>query len=375
MGGDLRIVHVVLDLHEGGLERVVTDLILGGARAGHNPHVVCYRRAGQLAAELAPDQYSVVGHQSPASMLAPLGLATFLRRLQPEIVHIHSGIWYKAAYASRLARVGPVIFTDHGRPMPDPLSHRGWDIIGARMTDHVVAVSTPLAEYLAERLYVSRENLSVIPNGIRMGALLSVEETMRVRRGLSLPEEALVVGTVGRLDPIKAYDRLLHAFAQLRSGSSVGPKPDTLLLIGDGPERGRLERLVGELELGDSVRFLGWRTDVSRILGAMDVFVLPSDSEGTSISLLEAMAAGRAVVATAVGGTPDVIGAGGAGRLVAPGDVEALADGLREVLGDAEHRRQLGRRGRDRVAERYSFEAMALAYQKLYEKLRSAAPS
>ena len=367
----LRIIHVVLDLHEGGLERVVTDLVLDATRRGHQPHVVCLRRAGQLAAELGPAQVTVVPRQGRLSLLAPAALAAFLSRLAPDVVHLHSGVCFKAAYASRLARVGPIVFTDHGRPLPDPLIHRGLDGIGARLTDHVVAVSAPLAEYLVSRLLVPRDKISIIPNGIHLLHPPSDLEAGRVRRELSLPEEALVVGTVGRLDPIKAYDRLLHAFAQLRSGSSVGPKPDTLLLIGDGPERGRLERLVGELELGDSVRFLGWRTDVSRILGAMDVFVLPSDSEGTSISLLEAMAAGRAVVATAVGGTPDVIGAGDAGRLVAPGDVGALADGLREVLEDAEHRRQLGQHARARVEERYSFEAMANAYELLYHGLRN----
>lgn len=366
----LRVAHVVLDLHEGGLERVVTDLILDSRSRGHESHVVCLRRAGQLAAELTSGQCSVAPRQSRLSLLAPTALAALLRRLAPDVVHLHSGVWFKGAYASRLAGLGPVVFTDHGRPLPDRLTHRGFDSLGARLTDHVVAVSAPLAEYLISRLHVPRYKVSVIPNGIHLSEPPSAVETAHIRGDLALPPDALVIGSVGRLDPVKAYDRLLQAFARLQAANPVSPRPLFLLLVGDGPERGRLEALAGELRVSEAVRFLGWRKDVSRILGVMDVFVLPSDSEGTSISLLEAMAAGRAVVATAVGGTPDVLGPdGGAGRLVPPGNERALADGLGELLRDDQRRRELGVRARARVEARYSFEAMAAAYLDLYRAL------
>jgi sugar transferase (PEP-CTERM/EpsH1 system associated) len=367
--GALRIVHIVLDLHEGGLERLVTDLVRAGAHAGYEPHVVCLRRAGRLAAELTTAQYTIVPRQNRLSMLAPLQASRLLRRLSPDIVHLHSGVWFKGAYASRLAGARRVIFTDHGRPHPDPLTHRLLDGLGARMSDRVVAVSAPLAEYLATRLRVPRAKLRVIPNGILLPPSVAAEELAAVRRQLRIPAGAQVVGTVGRLDPVKAYDRLILAFAELHRAAAPPAGPMVLLLVGDGPERPRLEQLAQAAGVADAVRFLGWRKDVHRLLGLMDAFVLPSESEGTSLSLLEAMAAGVPVIATAVGGTPDVLGDSGAGLLVPPGDLPALVGALKGLLRDPERRKSLGSKGRARVEQHYSFGAMARAYDELYHEL------
>lgn len=235
------------------------------------------------------------------------------------------------------------------------------------MTDRVVAVSTPLADYLADRLLVPRKRLSVITNGIRLPPPAAPEDRERLRRELSIPTGAQIVGTVGRLDPVKAYDNLIAAFARLLSADPAG-RPRVLLIVGDGPERARLEQLVREHELGDAVRFLGWRKDVPRLLSLMHVFVLSSDSEGTSISLLEAMASGVPVVATAVGGTPDVIHSERVGSLVPPGNVAALASAIGDLLSDPGRRSALGEHGRARVEAEYSFGAMARQYQVLYQQ-------
>lgn len=348
---------------------MVTELVRHGASAGQSSHVVCLRQAGQLAAELAQGQFTVLQRQSRFSMLAPVALARLLKRLRPDVVHLHSGVWYKGAFAARLARISPVVFTDHGRPHPDPLTHRSLDRLGALMTDHVVAVSDPLADYLASRLRVPRAKLGVIRNGIRIGPIPEHWQALAVRQELGVPTEALVVGAVGRFDPVKAYDRLIMAFAQLHHDRLPGDAPLALLLVGDGPEREALQRLANSLDLGDSVRFLGWRHDAQRLLCALDLFVLSSDSEGTSLSLLEAMAAGTPVIATAVGGTPDVVGPGAADQLVPPGETSALARAIGGLLHNPERRREAARRGRSRVEQEYSFEAMAAAYQALYARL------
>ena len=367
----LRIVHVVLDLHEGGLERLVTDLVLDARSSGDQPHVVCLRQAGQLAAELAPHEISVIP-QGRLSMLAPVGLAAHFRRLAPDVVHLHSGVWFKGAYAARLAGAGPVVFTDHGRPHPDPLASRLLDGLGARLTSTTVAVSKELGAYLIRRLRVPAARLRVIPNGIHLMDPPDEATRISVRGELGLPPGVAVVGSVGRLDRVKAYDRLLEAVAGLLGKSDRTAPSPVLLLIGDGPERAALEAQAEALDLRKAVRFLGWRSDARRLLAALDLFVLPSDSEGTSVALLEAMAAGVPVVATAVGGTPSVLGKSGAGLLVPAGDTAALVQAMATMLRDPGGRQSAGRKGRQRVQEAYSFEGMAAAYRTLYAELRAA---
>lgn len=359
---------MVLDLHEGGLERIVVDLVRSGEIRGEQSHVICVRRAGQLASELNPSQFTVLPRQHQSSMLAPVQLAGAMSRLNPQIVHLHSGIWFKGAYAARIAGLRHVVFTDHGRPHPDPFSHRVLDGLGACMSERVVAVSQPLAGYLVSRLRVRAAKLQVIPNGIVLPTPMRFEDRQVARRELGVPAEALIVGTVGRLDPVKAYDHLITAFAELvRTGS---PRLSLVtLIVGDGPERARLERIAVNSGAAESIRFLGWRNDAGRLLGLLDLFVLPSDSEGTSLSLLEAMASGTAVVATSVGGTPDVIGDSGAGVLIPPRDHDALVSAIRTLLADPIRRASMGAKGRARVEQRYSFKAMADSYHNLYVEL------
>lgn len=345
----------------------MTDLALDAVEQGHFSHVVCLSRAGQLARELPPGAVSVVA-QGGLSLMAPVSLARHLRRLQPDVVHLHSGVWFKGAYAARLAGARPVVFTDHGRPHPDPLSHRLLDAIGARLTDCTVAVSSALGRYLVEQLRVPAPKLEVIANGIHLPPLAGTDTRAAVRGELGVGSEFLV-GAIGRLDRVKAYHRLIDAFARLARTSSAGERNTVLALVGDGPERAALEQQAADLGLGRAVRFLRWRDDVRRLLCGLDLFVLPSDSEGTSVALLEAMAARVAVVATAVGGTPDVLGDSGAGFLVRPGDTGALAEAIGRFMGDPSGRQAAGRAGRARVESVYSFKSMAGAYSQLYWRL------
>jgi glycosyltransferase involved in cell wall biosynthesis len=367
--GPRRVVHVVIDLHEGGLERVVTDLLLAADPARTDSRVVCLRRRGQLADELSADRVLLAPPSRPGSLALPLGLARTLRSLSPDLIHLHSGVWFKAAYASRLSGLGPVLFTDHGRPMfPDPLSGRIFDAMGAVLTDRVVAVSQPLADYLRDRLHVPAHKLRVVPNGIRVRSPASPAEVGAVRGELGLEADVPVLGTLGRLDGVKAQNYLLTSFRALLDSWGSGPAP-VLLIAGDGPERERLQQQATDLGLSGAVRFLGWRTDIAVLLALFDLFLLTSDSEGTSISLLEAMGAGRAVLATAVGGTPDVLGPERAGQLVTRRDVPGLVSSIRAMLHDPARRQLIGAAGRARVLAEYSVDAMVARYDTLYDEV------
>jgi glycosyltransferase involved in cell wall biosynthesis len=178
-----------------------------------------------------------------------------------------------------------------------------------------------------------------------------------VRRELGCPPDAPLVGCVGRLDPIKDHETLLRAFDELRRRFPAAQ----LVCVGDGAERARLTRLAGP-----GVHLLGTRTDTPRLLQAMDVFALASRNEGISNTILEAMATGLPVVASRVGGNPELVVDGGTGRLFQAGDVDALAAALAEYLGDPALRAAHGEAGRDRCLERFSVDAMVRAYEDVW---------
>jgi glycosyltransferase involved in cell wall biosynthesis len=223
-----------------------------------------------------------------------------------------------------------------------------------------------LGRQLADRVVRIPERIVVVRNGVATEMLRPASAADTLRADLGLEPDARVIGTVGRFDPIKAYDVLLDAFRLLRvSWLSDSPQP-VLVLAGDGPERERLESLARDLGIGDSVRFVGWRDDVPALLAAFDVFTLSSKSEGTSVSLLEAMSMGVCPVVTAVGGNPAVLGDELAHRLVPSGDAQAMADAWVAAFSDEAARRADGMKGRSRVERFYSLDRMVRKYERLY---------
>lgn len=368
-----RVLHVVLDLHEGGLERLVVDLVKSSSKTGGaKTKVLCLNRLGRLADELPADCIAIAEQSGTGSLLLPLRLAAQIRRADPDVVHLHSGVWMKGAYASRLAGVRRVVFTDHGRAHPDPMINRFADRLGAACTDRVVAVSEALASYLHDRLHIPQRKICVIPNGVTLPGPVSPEEMLRVRDELGLAATTPILGAVGRLDSVKAYDLLIDALAVLRARTEHTLQSTVLLVVGDGPERDYLKSRSAAQGLAGSVRFMGWRRDVARLLSVMDVFVLCSDSEGTSLALLEAMAASRPVVATAVGGTPAVLGHVLAGQLVPPRNLNKLVELLSAMLSDRERRDHVGRLARQVVVDSYTVDGMTRRYHDLYGALHAS---
>jgi glycosyltransferase involved in cell wall biosynthesis len=182
------------------------------------------------------------------------------------------------------------------------------------------------------------------------------------RTALEVPEGALAVGTAARLDPVKGLDGLLEAFHGLRA-RHPGAR---LYILGEGPERGALEALIARHGLGDIVTLTGHRADVRELLPGFDLYVNSSTYEGVSLTILEAMAAGLPVVATAVGGNPEVVEDGHTGVLVPPRDPRALGEVLAALLADGGRRAALGAAGRRRAEERFAFERMMTMYERAY---------
>jgi glycosyltransferase involved in cell wall biosynthesis len=264
-----------------------------------------------------------------------------------------------------------VIHTEHGRHLPDPWSSRLVDRLASRRTDWVVAVSEAVAGYLRSRVVADAGHVVVIPNGIATAHFARTGDRLRLRSDLGLKEDHLVIGSIGRLQPVKGYDVMLEAFAVLQRRWTRGEKI-LLVLAGDGPERAALEARAARLGISDCVRLLGWRDDIHDLHAAFDVFCLASRSEGMSISLLEAMAAGLCPVVTNVGGNAEVLGPGLRDLLAPSEDPTALAVAWERVLSDPGWRSDRARAAQQRAREHFDVSQMVRGYQQLYEGVGAA---
>jgi glycosyltransferase involved in cell wall biosynthesis len=364
----LRVLHVVLDLDAGGLQRLVVDLIRHSDAARFEHQVLTIRAPGRNAAGLAGIARVQVADPLPRwTLLYPGPLIRQIGEIAPDVLHSHSGVWYKASFAARRAGVPRLVHTDHGRPWPDPWNYHVADYLASRRTDVIVPVSQALARFLVTRLHIRGDRLRIIENGIDTTRFQPRADggAEALRRELGLAAGIPILGSIGRFDHIKGYDVMLRAFARLVATWREGTPP-VLVLAGEGPEDTRLRGLIGELGLGAHVRLLGWRGDAETLLAGFTLFTLASRSEGTSISLLEAMSSGVCPVVTAVGGNPAVLGPALRHRLVPAEDPEALMVGWRAALQDAGRRARDAAAARRRVEESYSVRRMVDAYERLY---------
>jgi glycosyltransferase involved in cell wall biosynthesis len=375
-GGAITILHGVLSLDVGGLERLVIGLIRVAQRAGHRVNVLCVERPGQLATEAEAAGAAVLCLRKPwgrhPEFIDKAG--QHLRELRPDVVHTHQigAAWYLGPAARALGI--PVLHTEHGNQFA---RGHGWrKTVAARLLYRRAAsfvgrfccVSADIASAVTRWRTIPRAKVEVIPNGIETDASGDLPSPDQVRQSLGIPLGAPVVGTIGRLNEVKRQDLLIRAVAELRTTF-----PDIwLVLVGDGPERANLERLAAERGMADRVRFTGYQSCPEQFLRMMSVFALTSRSEGFPVSLLEAWAASVPVVCSAVGGIPALIAHGRNGLVFPAGDHEALVAALAGVLGDRESARRFGSAGRRTLFERYSLARVADEYERRYLELLSS---
>ena len=364
--GRVRVLQIVLNLHQGGLERVLGDLVRGLDHRAFDVHVLALQFLGDLSEGLEEFATLRVAPPQPRwSLLRPSLLRDEIARIAPDVVHSHSGVWYKASLAARMARVPFVMHTDHGRQSPDPLLHRFVDGLASRRTDVVVAVSDVLGRQLARTVVRDPSRIAVIRNGVDTDRFRPRERDGRVRAELRLSEHIPIIGSIGRLDPIKRFDIMIEAYAILRA-EWTGANAPVLVIAGGGPERERLEALVAERGLVEQVHLLGWRQDVHDLHEAFTIFTMSSRSEGTSIGLLEAMSTELCPVVTAVGGNPDVLGDALRHRLCVAEDARSLAGAWAEALSDEVRRRSDASLARQRVVTTFSLRALVAAHEAIY---------
>jgi glycosyltransferase involved in cell wall biosynthesis len=296
-------------------------------------------------------------------------VARIIRKFRPDIVHTHTA---KAGFVGRIATilvgVPCIAHTFHGHVLRGYFStwknllFRFCETLLAGQTDLLIAVSHKVAEELAEEGVAPVNRFEVLPLGLHLKQFLLVQPHGKLRAELGLPDTAQLIGAVGRLVPIKDLECMLSALALM--GADF---PDLhLALVGDGELRKKLYCSAKEKGLGERVHFLGWRHDLSFIYGGLDLVVLSSRNEGTPVSLIEALAAGRPVVATNVGGVPEVLEKGQLGRLVPAGDPEPMSQAIREALYQPCAPSPAQRRA---LVEKYSPERLVDRMDNLYRQL------
>jgi len=281
------------------------------------------------------------------------------RRNRTRIAHVHHFDMASIIYwPARLAGVRRVVITEHTdyalrtRPRAFRLARRY-----GSLADLTTVVHQGIADYLVSEVGLDPASVRVVVNGVDTSRFLPGHD-LSLRDKLGASRDACVVGSVGRLHPDKDPMNLLQAIASLDPDVRRGLH---ILIVGDGPSRHQVLRFVEEQSIGESVRFLGERHDIAELMGAMDVFVLPSRTEGLPVALLEAMSCGLPSVATDVGGVAAVLG--DAGIMVAPEDAQALADGLAVYAADREKASLDGKRARQRAVALFDRSVMLSGYR------------
>lgn len=365
------VVHLAASALVGGPESQILGLI-GALPPEFRSAVLSFSEGGRCralldAARLLGAEAVALEHNAPHYRASVRELAAQLRRLDAGVLCCHG---YKPDILGLLAarRAGvPVVSVAHGwtgATLKVRLNET-IDRLCLRGMDRVVCVSESQSRRVL-KAGVAGRNVVVIRNAIDPEAVASSAPSARPEiLALFAETPRLVVGSAGRLSPEKGYGDFVEAAALIaRAVPDVG-----FVHFGAGPLRPSLTRRVEQLGLAGRFVFAGFRTDLARVFPSLDVFVLPSYTEGLPVVVLESFAAGVPVVATAVGGTPEVVADGDNGRLVAPGVPDELAGCVLELLADEKARRAMGRRGRELVRARFTFATQAEAYRRLFDTL------
>ena len=362
----IRVLQVIQNLNYGGMERLLADLVRCSDTDRFESHVLALGYFGRFAEGL--DRFAQL-HLAPPlpfySLLWPGPLVRLIRSIAPDVVHMHSGVWYKASLAARAAGVPRLIFTEHGRVKEERWFPRMLERTAARRTSVVVAVSQAAADTLADGIVPRGTRLMVLENGVDTALYAPHPDNGVLRRELGLGPDVPILGSVGRLEQIKGYDVMIEGFARLRARWTRGPAP-VLVVGGDGSTRESCRNAADAHGLGDAVFLLGWRDDIHDLHSGFTLFTMASRSEGTSVSLLEAMSAGLCPVVTDVGGNGAVLGTALGHRMVPSESPDALAEAWRIALEDRSALARDGVLARRRVEDAFSLERMVRRYEELY---------
>lgn len=364
-----RVLQLIGNLNPAGAENVVVNLANGLKTAGFDV-LVLSREGGSLVQKLNGVITRIIPKEKTIDLRYVVTLSKFISKNKIDIIHTHMfGNNFYGFCAALLTR-RKVIFTIHGEDCFRSRKRLVFYRYFAPFVSRVVTVSKPLYNRFVYEIGIKKEKVSLIPNGIDTYRFQKKIDIADQRRKMGIPLDSPIVGAVGNIKPVKGYDIFLNAAVDVNK-----KMPKACFIIVGGVRQYNeetmkaLRTLVNEKKLSGNVYFLGERNDVENILPLFDVYVLPSRSEGTSIALLEAMAAERPIVATNVGGTPYIIESDKTGILVPPEDASSLSDAIIKLLEDRLLAGSLGKHARIVAEKDYSVDSMINQYAALYNEI------
>jgi sugar transferase (PEP-CTERM/EpsH1 system associated) len=368
-------MHILHRFDTGGLENGVVNLINHMPRGAYRHMVVALTEVTDFRQRLWHEDVECVALHKPPGHGAKLypRLYRLMRARRPAIVHTRNLAALEMQAAAWAARVPVRIHGEHGRDVEDldgtSRHYQRLRRLYAPFVHRYVALSQDLARYLTGRVGIAPERVEQIYNGVDAERFAPANDGPTPIPGCPFAAPAhFLIGTVGRMQMVKHQPLLARAFVRMLAQAPALRERARLVLVGDGPLRAECQAVLTAAGVADLAWLPGERADVPEVMRGLDAFVLPSLAEGISNTILEAMASGLPVVATAVGGNPELVATGRTGELVPADDVQAMADALGRLASDPVHSCALGRAGRAEVERRFSLPAMVGAYQSLYDR-------
>ena len=372
MSGNTRVMHITYDMRIGGTEMVIKNLIEGFASTSVEMSIFCIESPlGPWGEMLKQGGIQITTHPRQPGFDKALikAIRAHIREYKIDIIHCHQYTPWVYGVIAAAGLKTKVIFTEHGRFYPDfgTWKRKLVNPVLQSLTDSMTAISAATRQALVTHENLSAKKISVIYNGIQ--ALLPAEQASldALREQLKIQPDTLVLGTIARFDPIKNHLMMLSAFKDcLDAGLDA-----VLVIVGDGEMRSAIEQRITELGIVDAVRLTGYQPQPSQYLSLMDIFLLSSFSEGTSMTLLEAMSIGKPCVVTDAGGNKEVIGHNENGLVVDNDNQTAFALAIQQIARDKALYDKFANTAKCRFAKRFSVTSMCDAFNGIYQRLAS----
>lgn len=366
----VNILYVALDMDLGGLQRIIHLLIAGLDRERFRPYLCCLDRGGMFFEALTKEGVEgCILKRRPGKFDARLlmNLYRLIREKQIDVIHSHNACSLYAGLAGFLARV-PVIHTDHGRLVPDRASAMWEDWLASKFLNAFIGVSKELTEYLGSRVKIASGKLSTIINGVDAERFVpkTKEQKRALRSQWGLSQDDVIIGTVCRFDPIKNLQFLVDCMPEI---VDLVPRVK-LIMVGEGPSRAGLERRIIDIGLTDRIQLWPRRQDIEHVMPMFDLYACSSLSEGTSMTILEAMACGLPIIASAVGGNCSLIDKSN-GILFHLNKKAMFIASVTSLLTDSHRLATLGALSRERAERRFPLRQTIDSYESLYLKCMS----
>lgn len=370
MAQPLRVLHITYDMGIGGTEQVIKNLVTGCNSDAVAHHLCCIESPlGPWGETLQAAGIPVFSFSRSPKLDRQLirEIKHIITEHRIQVVHAHQYTPFTYGFFGKLGTRAKLIFTEHGRFYPDSstLKRRLVNRLLFPFVDKVTAISEATKQAMVQYEVIPAKKIEVIYNGIHAIAATSPEDQLALRKELNIPENAMIFGTIARFDPIKNQPLMIRGFAR----ALVNHPNIRLVMVGDGPERESLESLVKKLGIEHAVHFTGYQPEPKRYINLFDVFLLTSLSEGTSMTLLEAMSVGKPCIVSNAGGNPEIVGHEKTG-LVFPSEHEPeLVKAMNRLIEDEALRTQFSAEAIGTFDSRFTAAVMQQRFMDIYKNL------